>query len=146
MENESQINDFSFNGNHPAMNANETDVLNPENRIVKKSFLVYKHNKYIVVPTKTIAFFYIKYESTVIVTFDKHEYIVGYSLDQIQQFVSGQDFYRLNRQYLVNFSSVKEVEHWFARKLLVIPVIPFNEKLVVSKEKARGFLHWLENR
>jgi LytTr DNA-binding domain len=52
----------------------------------------------------------------------------------------------LNRQYLINFNAVKEVEHYFSRKLLVNPVIPTKDKLVVSKEKVTEFLRWLDNR
>lgn len=112
----------------------------------KKSFLVFKSNKYINVLTENIAFFYIKYESPVIMCFDKQEYFVNYSLEQIQNLLPGKQFYRLNRQYLINFSAVKEVEHYFARKLLVNPVIPMKDKLIVSKEKVTDFLHWLDNR
>ena len=112
----------------------------------KKSFLVFKNNKYINVPTENIAFFYIKYESPVIMCFDKQEYFVNYSLDQIQNLLSEKQFYRLNRQYLINFNAVKEVEHYFARKLLVNPVIPMKDKLIVSKEKVTEFLRWLDNR
>src|ERR1700742_3335277 len=50
----------------------------------KKSFLVFKNNKYINIPTDKIAFFYIRHESTIIVTFDNQEYFVNHSLDQIQ--------------------------------------------------------------
>lgn len=51
--------------------------------------------------------------------------------------------HRLNRQYLINFNAIKEVEHYFARKLLVNAIIPARDKLIVSKEKVAGFLHWL---
>src|ERR1700733_1885644 len=85
----------------------------------KKSFLVFKNNKYINVPTKSIAFFYVKAELAKIVCFDKQEHFVNYSLDQIQSTLSEKQFFRLNRQYLINFDVVKEVEHYFARKLLV---------------------------
>jgi DNA-binding LytR/AlgR family response regulator len=112
----------------------------------KKNFLVFKNNKYINVPTENIAFFYIKYESPMITCFDKQEYFVNYSLDQVQNLLPAKQFYRVNRQYLVNFHAVKEVEHYFARKLLVNPVIPTREKLVVAKEKVTDFLHWLDNR
>ena len=113
---------------------------------VKKSFLVFKHHKYITVPTETVAFFYVKYESSIIVCFDRQEYAVNYSLEQIQNLVTDKQFFRLNRQYLINFSAVKEVEHYFARKLLVNLLVPSRDKLLVSKEKASAFLHWLENR
>jgi DNA-binding LytR/AlgR family response regulator len=112
----------------------------------KKNFLVFRNNKYSNVPTENIAFFYIKYESPMIMCFDKQEYFVNYSLDQIQSLLPEKQFYRLNRQYLINFDAVKEVEHYFARKLLVNPIIPTKDKLIVSKEKVTEFLHWLDNR
>src|SRR3982750_615106 len=99
-----------------------------------------------VVPTESIAFFYIKYQSPVIMCFDRQEYSVNYSLEQMQQLLSDLQFFRLNRQYLVNFNAVKEVEHYFARKLLVKLTVPAQDKLLVSKEKVSSFLHWLENR
>jgi DNA-binding LytR/AlgR family response regulator len=112
----------------------------------KKNFLVFKNNKYVSVQTENIAFFYIKYESPMIMCFDKQEYFVNYSLEQIQNLLPEKQFYRLNRQYLINFNAVKEVEHYFARKLLVNSVIPTKDKLIVSKEKVTEFLHWLDNR
>lgn len=81
-----------------------------------------------------------------IVCFDHQEYFVNYSLDQIQQLLPGIQFFRLNRQCLINFNAIKEVEHYFARKLLVNSVIPIKDKLLVSKEKVVEFLHWLDNR
>jgi DNA-binding LytR/AlgR family response regulator len=113
---------------------------------VKKSFLVFKHNKYFTVPVENIAIFHIKYESAMMVCMDRKEYPVNHSLDQIQNLLTGKQFFRLNRQYLVNFSAIREVEHYFARKLLVNLTIGTADKLLVPKEKARHFLDWLENR
>lgn len=112
----------------------------------KKSFLVYSRNRYLTIPTETIAFFYIRNEYTVMDCFDGQEYFVNYSLEQIQQLISELQFFRLNRQYLVNFNAIKEVQHYFARKLLVKLHVPSKEELLVSKERATRFLRWLENR
>lgn len=112
----------------------------------KKSFLVFKNNKYVNIPTENIAFFYIKYESSMIICFDKQEYFVKYSLTQIKNLLPEKQFFRLNRQCLINFNAIKEVEHYFARKLLVNPAIPVKDKLVVPKEKVAEFLYWLDNR
>jgi DNA-binding LytR/AlgR family response regulator len=148
MQSSAAISQNSFGNNYlPYIETNETiKERKPFFGIGKTSFLVYHRNKYITVPTESIALFYIKFEATVIVTFDKQEYSVNYSLEQIQQLLSEQQFYRVNRQYLINFNAIKEVEHYFARKLLVVPTVLFNDKLIVSKEKARTFLDWLENR
>ena len=144
MEAQLKTNNFSFNNQYGYHQ--EVTEIRPLLGISKKSFLVFNRNKYITVPTDSIAFFYIRFESTVIVTFDRQEYSISYSLEEVQNLLSEQQFYRLNRQYLLNFNAIKEVEHYFARKLLVVPTISFHYKLLVSKEKAKSFLHWMENR
>ncbi|WP_258539513.1 LytTR family transcriptional regulator DNA-binding domain-containing protein [Chitinophaga oryzae] len=64
----------------------------------------------------------------------------------MQNQLSARQFYRLNRQYLINFSAVREVEHYFARKLLVNLHVATPEKLLIGKEKTAAFLQWLEER
>jgi two-component system response regulator LytT len=112
----------------------------------KKSFLVFKHNKYTTVQTEQIAFIYIRNDSASIMTFQQQEYTIDQSMDQIQNVLSAKQFFRLNRQYLVNFSAIKEVEHYFGRKLFVKLTIPSPDKLLIGKEKASTFLNWLESR
>lgn len=124
----------------------DDQLAKPASRVCKKSFLVFRYNKYVTVSTDTIAFFYLKYESCVIVCLDRQEYSVNYSLERVQNMLSELQFFRLNRQFLVNFNAIKEVEHYFSRKLLVKLVVPVAEKLLVSREKASSFLRWLGNR
>ncbi|NSL88273.1 response regulator transcription factor [Chitinophaga sp. Mgbs1] len=112
----------------------------------KTSFLVFKNQKYMTVPTDQIAFIYIKYTSPAIVTLSGEEYSLNQSLDQIQQQLSARQFFRLNRQYLISFSAVKEVEHYFARKLHVRLQVATPEKLLIGKDKTAAFLSWLEER
>jgi DNA-binding LytR/AlgR family response regulator len=80
------------------------------------------------------------------VTFQGQEYSIAQSLDQVQGMLSVKQFFRLNRQYLINFSAVKEVEHYFDRKLFVKLVIASPDQLLIGKEKTSSFLSWLENR
>lgn len=112
----------------------------------KTSFLVFKHQKYTTVQTTQIAFFYIQNESTTIKCFDGQEFSLNQSLDQIAGSVSKIQFFRVNRQYLVNFSAIKEIEHYFLRKLYVKLVIETPEPLLINKEKSPSFLAWMENR
>ena len=112
----------------------------------KTSFLVFRNNKYITVRTENIAYFYVKYDSATLVCFDGQEYLLNYSLDHIQNLLTQKQFFRLNRQYLINFQAVKEVEYYFARKLLVHLIVDVDDKLLVPREKVSAFLEWLENR
>lgn len=112
----------------------------------KKSFLVFKHNKYITIPTESIALFYINNELPTIVTFDEQEYLANQPLDAISAALPAGQFYRVNRQYLISFSAVKEVEHYFSRKLIVLLKVKTKEEIVITKHKTTEFLGWLENR
>ncbi|MDF2189854.1 LytTR family DNA-binding domain-containing protein [Paraflavitalea sp. CAU 1676] len=112
----------------------------------KTTFLVFQSQKYRTVSVEDIALFYIRHDSTWILCFDKQQYTISQSLDQITQSVSAKQFFRLNRQYLVNFKAIKEVEPYFLRKLFVKLVIETPEKLLVNKEKSQAFLSWMEDR
>src|SRR5690606_8558364 len=112
----------------------------------KTSFLVFKNNKYLTVKTEDIAYIYINYTSPSLVTFKGEEYDVNQSLDHLAGLLSSKQFFRLNRQYLINFAAVKEVEHYFGRKLFVKLTVPTAEKLLIGKDKTSLFLNWLEDR
>jgi two-component system response regulator LytT len=112
----------------------------------KKGFLVFKNNKYLTVPTEKIAFFYIRNEMTIITTLEEKEFPITQSLEEVCRQVDGRDFFRLNRQYLIGFKAIKEVEHYFARKLQIHLNINSPEKLLVGKDKTTLFLNWLSNR
>ena len=110
----------------------------------KKSFLVFKGTKYIIVPTETIACFYIKNEVVTIINFNAQEFGITQSLDEVHTLLDTNQFFRVNRQYLINFKAVAEVEHYFSRKLFVKLTINTPDKVLVGKEKVTAFLHWLE--
>ena len=112
----------------------------------KRSFLVFHQQKYITIATENIAFFYIRNSATCIMCFDQKEYVINQSLDQLATEVAEQDFFRANRQYLVNFKAIVHVEPFFMRKLYVKLLIDTREKILVNKEKAPKFLHWMDNR
>lgn len=115
-------------------------------RSYKKSFLVINGQKYHTINTDTIAYFFIRNESTKIVTMDGQQYQVPQSLEEVQRQLDGHDFFRLNRQYLIAFRAIKEVEHYFARKLCITLKVATEEKLLVGKDKTTLFLSWLDDR
>jgi len=120
-----------------------TQIIQPPQ---KTSFLVFKHQKYTTVDIDQIAFFYIRNEISSMMCFDGQEFSLNQSLDQITASVSPKQFFRVNRQYLINFKAIKEIEHYFLRKLFVKLVVDTPDKLLINKEKSKQFLAWMENR
>ena len=112
----------------------------------KGNFLVFKNQKYTTIPTEDIAYFYIHNEITHLVTFGKEQFSLSQPLGQVAEQVSDKQFFRVNRQYLVNFKAIKEMEHYFQRKILVKLTVETPEKLLINKEKTHSFFTWLEDR
>jgi DNA-binding LytR/AlgR family response regulator len=50
----------------------------------------------------------------------------------------------VNRQYLINREAIRDVAQDAGRKLLINLVVPFEEKITVSRLKVNHFLGWLE--
>lgn len=110
----------------------------------KSSFLVFADNRYTAIPIDHIAYFYIKLEMPAICTFEGNEYFVQQSLDHISTVVPSGQFYRINRQYLINFDAVKEVEYYYERKLLVHLKVPAPDQILLNKNNKTAFLKWMD--
>lgn len=52
-------------------------------------------------------------------------------------------FFRANRQYILNIDSIHKVENWFNGKLIVKTKPDAQERIVVSRESAKGFKEWI---
>jgi DNA-binding LytR/AlgR family response regulator len=111
----------------------------------KGSVLVYHKDKILPVKLGSIALFYIENEITYLTTFDQINYSINKTLEELEK-ISGNDFYRANRQYLINRKAIKEVSQYFARKLSLTLTIPFKETITVNKIKVSDFLNWLSEK
>ena len=113
---------------------------------MKSNFLVSFRGSFIPIPTKDIALFYILGEDVCLQTFKGNTYLVPHSLEEIERMVGAQQFYRANRQHLINFDLIDSVEQDFARKLKIKPTVKCPDQITVSKAKASEFLHWMDAR
>ena len=111
----------------------------------KTSFLIPFKNKMVPLPVNAIACIYVKQELTYIVTADD-ELVVNKTLEQLQMDLDPSLFYRVNRQYIVSFRYIKEIEQLSGRKIGIVLSIRYEEPIVVSKDAASGFKAWLEER
>jgi two-component system response regulator LytT len=106
------------------------------------SILVYYKDKIVPVGLDEIALFYIDGDLTRLHGFNNKNYIVNQSLDELEQLSKG-NFFRVNRQYLVNRRAVVDANYYSNRKYVVNLSVPFKEALVVSKNRTTAFLQWL---
>ncbi|KFF27322.1 LytR/AlgR family response regulator transcription factor [Chryseobacterium vrystaatense] len=112
----------------------------------KTNFLIFSQNRYLNIPSIEISYFCKKTEGTFLSTTENKMYPMKETLEELQRQVSPEDFFRVNRQYLIAFKSIREVQHYFHRKLLIILDVETSEKVFVPREKTTLFLEWLANR
>ena len=119
------------------------DLLGKREKSTQASVLVYYKDEIFPVKMHDVAMFYIHNEVTHLKTLKGEDYLLDYNLDKLDQ-VTGSEFYRINRQYLVNRQAIRSASRFFARKLIVSLSINHKELIIVSKAKVTSFLSWLE--
>lgn len=107
------------------------------------SILVLHKDKIVPVWIDDIALFFIENEATRLLTFNLKTYSINKTLEEMEK-LTGNSFFRANRQCLINRKAIVEVSHYFSQKLSVSASVPYKEKIIVSKEKAPLFLDWLK--
>lgn len=106
------------------------------------SVLVYQKDRIMPVPLNKIALFYIDSEITYLITFDNKTFQVNKTLDEAE-LMTGNNFFRANRQFLINRDAISDASAYFSRKLIVNLRVKCDSQIIISKEKATRFLNWL---
>lgn len=108
------------------------------------SVLIYIKDKILPVKIVDIALFYIENEITHLVTFNQKIHSINKTLEELEK-ITGGNFYRANRTFLINRKAIRDASQYFHRKLVINLSIPFTagEAITVSKVKVTGFLNWL---
>lgn len=108
----------------------------------RKGFLVFEQNRYRSLPFNDIAYFFVVGGEPAIRTFENKTIFVDQPLTKIIESLPETEFYRVNRQYIINRAAIKEVEPYYLRKLDILLGVPVPSKLLINKNKRTEFLKW----
>ncbi|MCI5057803.1 MAG: LytTR family DNA-binding domain-containing protein [Flavobacteriales bacterium] len=110
----------------------------------ESNIIVYQGESIIPIKTSDINLAYLENGITYLLCKDNKKYHSSLTLDQIFNKLNT-NFFRVNRQHIINRENVKSAVQHFARKLKIIPKQQFENPLIVSKAKVSEFMSWLEN-
>ncbi len=72
------------------------------------------------------------------------KYVVDYTLEELEELLDPEQFFRLNRKYMATFASIDETVAYTNSRLKVKLRNPVdNEDILISREKAEEFRVWL---
>lgn len=109
----------------------------------RERFLVKQGQKMLSIPIEDIAFFSAKNTLNFIYTKSKQKFVIDYTLDEIEDMVQPNIFFRANRQYILSHEIISEIHPWFNGKLKIEISLPSEEEIVISREKASSFKEWM---
>ena len=119
-------------------------MLEQTNNNYKKSLLIYFKDKIIPIKTENIDFIHSESGLVTVYLNNGQRYIVNYTLDALEKRLNPQEFYKANRQFIINRRTIQDVEHYFTRRLIVRLKVNTPDNIIISKVKATDFLRWVE--
>lgn len=110
---------------------------------VKKRFLVRHLRKFLSISVNHVAYFYSNGRLSFLVTTDNRKYLVEYSISQLEEVLNAEQFFRINRSFIISIESVKQAEDYYGNRLVIEVQPAFTDKVVVSRERVMAFKKWL---
>jgi two-component system LytT family response regulator len=95
------------------------------------------------ITTAEVAYFCTREKLNYVRVRDGRQYLVDYSLDELEKSLDPRQFFRANRQFIAGFGAVERVSLYFNGKLKVILNPVPEEDVVISRDKAAEFRQWL---
>lgn len=120
------------------------DALSVSSRKNKSRFLVKNGDQLIPVPQEDIAYFFTAQEITCLVRRDGKQFLVDYTLEELDALLNPAVFFRLNRQFIGSMSAIARIHTYFNGKLKLDILPDPGQEVLVSREKAALFKAWLE--
>jgi DNA-binding LytR/AlgR family response regulator len=118
--------------------------IKPESKEFKKRFLVKSNSKLLSIKTNEIAYFFTENGIVYIKTNKENKFHIDTKLDQIQEQIDSQQFFRLNRQFIVNLDSIISSLPYDKGKIMVEVIPKTSLPIIVSRDKASDFKKWLD--
>ena len=119
-------------------------LVNPLEREYKKRFSVRVGQHIKLVPVDEIECIYSENKGTYIATTEGRSYLLDTTLEQLEDEMEPDTFFRVSRKFYVNINAIKDIVS-YTNSRLKIKLGKFNEQeIIVSRERVREFKAWLE--
>jgi len=98
------------------------------------------------VTTTEIAFFFAEGRNVFIHTTEGRKYIIDYRLEDLEELLNPEQFFRPNRSYLINIHDIRDVLIYSKNRLRIMLKTEFEKEIIVSRDKVNLFKYWFDGR
>jgi two-component system response regulator LytT len=107
-------------------------------------FLISLGEVFFPLPVEMVAYIYSRHRISSAITFEGKRHVIDFTLDRLEEQLDPEMFFRVSRQFIVNINAVSKVHAFFNGKLLLETRPAHDEKVTISRDKARQFKLWLD--
>lgn len=119
-------------------------LINPIDRKFKKRFTIKVGQHLKIIHTDTIECLYSENKATYIHTNEKRNYLIDNSLEHWQEELNPEQFFRVNRTFIVHINAIKDIVS-YTNSRLQLKLHSFNEQeIIVSRERVKDFKNWID--
>ena len=109
----------------------------------RKRFLVKLGQKLVSVEIGEIAFFYSDGRLNFFKTTDNRKFVVDYTMDELEEMLDPQKFFRISRSFYVSVNSIEKIDDYFGNRLILGLKPAVEKEALVSREKVTEFKNWM---
>ncbi|MCX6319438.1 MAG: LytTR family DNA-binding domain-containing protein [Bacteroidetes bacterium] len=109
----------------------------------KKRFLVSQQRKFLSIPVEEIAYFFSDNRFIFFTTFSNKKYLIEYRMDELENLLDMQEFFRINRSYLVSIRSIISIQPYPGNRFRLSLNPASDKEIIVSRERLPAFRAWL---
>lgn len=119
-------------------------LVNPLEREYKKRFSVKIGQHLKLINIDEIECFYSENKGTYLYTSDGRNYLIDNTLEQLEEELQPNTFFRISRKFFVNIHAIKDMVS-YTNSRLQIKLNTFHEQdVIVARERVKDFKNWLE--
>ena len=113
------------------------------NKDYRKRFLVKQAQKLLSVEVGDILYFYTDERFSFFKTRQNQKFLVDYTLDELDDLLDPNQFFRVNRGLIVTHNSVEQIQPYFGNRLALSLRPVYDKEALVSREKVSDFKKWM---
>jgi DNA-binding LytR/AlgR family response regulator len=117
-------------------------VLGKLQKTYKNRFMVKVGEHIRSIPVDKIVMFYADGRVVYVVTDQGREYIVDFKMEELDEVLDPEIFFRINRSYTLNINAIRDVIVYSNSRLKILMEREFENDLIVSREKVNTFKMW----
>lgn len=117
----------------------------PGARRTKSRFMVKVGEKIRTIMVVDILAFYSFEKTTYLHTNEHRDYIIDYSLEDLENMLDQSMFFKINRKYIVSIEACSHIIAWSNSRLKIDIEGVDDQRIVVARERVQAFKSWLDS-